>query len=429
MPWPSIADFTAAVQNPAVCFQGGDPELAAGQVGLHPARGTPLVYSGNFAAVYSVECSGGRKYAVRCFTREVKDQQERYGHLDDYLSGVRPDAFVRFQYHEQGIQIRGEWYPIVKMTWVEGRRLDRFVEDNLSRPEVILDICARWRGANGSLRGLGIAHNDLQHGNVMVQQDDALRLVDYDGIFLPRFQGEPSPELGHQHYQHPLRTADDYNDQVDNFPALVIYLSLLALSHDPGLWQRFYTQENLLLTKKDYADPANSQCFHALKSNPDATVRHLAGFLEECCSRPLEEVQDLESVLADAPSVTAASSVSAQAAGAGPPAPAAPVVSAPQPPTGLSYRSLLQGGQSPQPAPAATANSPTPVSVAPPQSTVASPVMTCPQCNLANPVELVYCDDEGCASVLYPGNRFCAYCGESIPVNGNYCPECGSRLV
>ena len=420
MPWPSIADFTAAVQNPAVCFQGGDPELAAGQVGLHPARGTPLVYSGNFAAVYPMECGGGRKYAVRCFTREVKDQQERYGHLDDYLSGVRPDAFVRFQYHERGIQIRGEWYPIVKMTWVEGRRLDRFVEDNLSRPEVILDICARWRGANGSLRGLGIAHNDLQHGNVMVQPDDALRLVDYDGIYLPNFQGEPSPELGHQHYQHPLRTADDYNDQVDNFPALVIYLSLLALSHDPGPWQRFYTQENLLLTKKDYADPANSECLHALKSNSDPTVRYLAGYLEECCSWPVDQVPDLESILADAPAVSATAPASTPTRSA----PAAPAA-------GVSYRSLLQGGQPPQPAPAGAPNSASPVNVAPPppQSVAAAPSMTCPQCNLANPVDLVYCDDEGCAAVLYPGNRFCAYCGERIPVNGNYCPECGSRLV
>ena len=419
MPWPSIADFTAAVQNPAVCFKDGDPELAAGQVGLHPARGVPLVYSGNFASVYPVECGGDRKYAVRCFTREVKDQQERYGHLDSYLQGVRPDAFVRFQYHEQGIQIRGEWYPIVKMTWVEGRRLDRFVEDNLSRPDVIRDICARWRGANGSLRGLGIAHNDLQHGNVMVRADETLRLVDYDGIFLPRFQGESSPELGHQHYQHPLRTDDDYNDRVDNFPALVIYLTLLALSHDPGLWQRFYTQENMLFEKKDYADPANSQCFLALKGNPDPTVRYLTGKLEEYCSLPLEQVPELEDILRAVPATPAAAAPPPpQPASSPSPAPAAPA--SPVAGGGSGYRSLLQMGQ---------ANAPPAPPPAAPQSTVASPVMLCPRCNLANSPELVYCDDEGCASVLYPGNRFCVHCGQSIPVNGNYCPECGSRLV
>ena len=214
MPWPSLADFTGAIQNPAVCFD--DPGLAGGQAELHPQRRTPLVYTGNFAAVYPVTC-GADKYAVRCFTREVKDQQERYSHLDNYLRGVRPDSFVSFQYRERGIKIRGEWYPIVTMTWVEGRRLDRFVEDNLSRPDRILDVCARWRGANGSLRGLKIAHNDLQHGNIMVQSDGTIRLVDYDSIFLPQFKGQPSPEGGHPQYQHPLRKMADYGEYVDNF--------------------------------------------------------------------------------------------------------------------------------------------------------------------------------------------------------------------
>ena len=125
--------------------------------------------------------------------------------------------------------------------------------------------------------------------------------MDYDGIFLPNFRGEPSPELGHQHYQHPNRTTDDYDDQVDNFPALVIYLSLLSLSYDPGLWRRFYTQENLLLSKSDYADPANSECFNALKGSLGATVRYLARYQEECCALPVNQVPELEKYFARCP--------------------------------------------------------------------------------------------------------------------------------
>ena len=158
-------------------------------------------------------------------------------------------------------------------------------------------MAARWRAVNGTLRGLGIAHNDLQHGNVMVQDQAALRLVDYDGIFLPRFQGEDSPELGHRHYQHPKRSAQDYHAGIDNFPSLVVYLSLLALRTDPRLWDRFYTQDNLLFTKDDFVDPANSDCFKVLKSSPDANVAELAVSLEELCARPLDQVPDLESVM------------------------------------------------------------------------------------------------------------------------------------
>ena len=175
---------------------------------------------------------------MRCFTREVRDQQQRYTQLDQYLSAARPDTFVRFQYLDRGIRVKGQWYPIVKMAWVEGERLDRFVERNLNAPDILRDMAARWRGANGSLRGLNIAHNDLQHGNVMVQRDDAIRLVDYDGIFLPRFHGEDSPELGHKNYQHPLRTIRDYDESIDNFPSLVLYLRLVGYQFQASIMVR-----------------------------------------------------------------------------------------------------------------------------------------------------------------------------------------------
>ena len=218
MPWPAYTAFSEAIQNPYLCFE--HPDLAQGEVVLTP-RKLPLMYSGNYACEYKVS-NGGRNHAVRCFTREVKDQEQRYGYLDEYLKKSRPPVFVRFEYLERGIRVKGDWYPIVKMSWVEGERLDKFVEDHLDSPDTLKDLAARWRGANASLRGLGIAHNDLQHGNVMVQEEDALRLVDYDGIFLPQFQGQSSPEVGHKHYQHPQRSAQDYHDRIDNFPALVV---------------------------------------------------------------------------------------------------------------------------------------------------------------------------------------------------------------
>ena len=293
MAWPSPVEFRDAVQNPVQCFE--TEALAQGTTAVTP-MGTPLVYSGNFACVFKVNI-GGRDVAVRCFTREVKDQQERYGHLSDYLKGVKPEAFVGFEYVERGIRVKGHWYPIVRMDWAEGDRLDKFVADHIDTPDVFLDLAARWRGVNGTLRGLKIAHNDLQHGNVMVHEHGPLRLVDYDGIFLPRFDGQPSPEIGHRHYQHPERSNQDYHEGIDNFPSLVVYLTLLALWADPQLWDRFYNQENMLFTRGDFADPAKSDCFVALKGSPDANVSRLAGVLEEFCARPVGEVPDLESVL------------------------------------------------------------------------------------------------------------------------------------
>ena len=396
MAWPGIPDFSDAVQNPGLCFE--DNDLVQGDVTV-THRGLPLVYSGNFACVYKVS-NGTREFAVRCFTREVNDQQHRYTQLDQYLSAARPDTFVRFQYLDRGIRVKGQWYPIVKMSWVEGERLDKFVEHNLNAPDILRDMAARWRGANGSLRGLNIAHNDLQHGNVMVQRDDAIRLVDYDGIFLPGFQGQNSPELGHKNYQHPLRTTRNYDERIDNFPSLVLYLSLLAISAEPQLWSKFYNQENLIFTKDDFAAPEDSKCFEELRNIRDANVAELATYLAELCYRPVEQVPDLESVLQGVPPT---------------PMPASPAVPMPaRPPAAESeYRKLIQTGQGS-------------ASVSP--TSVPNPVLTCPKCHRISSPELIYCAVETCAAVLHPGSRKCKACQSSVPAKAFFCAECGVSL-
>ena len=294
MPWPPLTAFSEAIQNPQVCFKG--TELEGGKVAVSP-RGMPLVYSGAFACVYKVSAEDGT-FAVRCFTREVKDQESRYSQLSDYLRAASPDSFVQFKYVERGISLKGDWYPIVKMDWVEGEPLNKFVESKLNEPDTLRGIAAKWRGrTTASLRGLNIAHNDLQHGNVMVQRDGDIRLVDYDGIFLPQFRGDPSPELGHKNYQHPLRSEQDYDGYIDNFPSLVIYLSLLALAADPDLWSLFYNEDNLLFTKDDYTDPDHSDLFLRLRNSPDESARSLTGYLHKCCSLQIEQVPDLETIL------------------------------------------------------------------------------------------------------------------------------------
>ena len=153
MPWPGITDFSDAIQQPGLCFAGTELEDATVAVS---GRGMPLVYSGAFACVYSVSV-GSQSFAVRCFTREVRDQQERYHELSDYLLDVLPPSFVHFEYAASGIRLRGEWYPVVKMEWVDGKILSGFVESNLGDPNALRRLAAQWRGGPAaSLAGSGL---------------------------------------------------------------------------------------------------------------------------------------------------------------------------------------------------------------------------------------------------------------------------------
>lgn len=164
MNWPDPADYQDAIRNPRICFQ--DSALRAGSVAL-TRQGLPRVASGNFASVYELR-NGTQRWAVRCFLRQVVDQQRHYALLSQHLTGRWLSSLAKFAYLSQGIRVRGQWYPIVKMEWVEGEPLHTFVMRHVHDAKTLLALAAQWRGLVNSLRGSRLAHGDLQHGNVLV---------------------------------------------------------------------------------------------------------------------------------------------------------------------------------------------------------------------------------------------------------------------
>src|SRR5438105_4350694 len=126
MAWPLATDYSSVIQNPAGCF--ADAELAVGQ----PATdllGLPFTYAGNFANVYKMECPGDQTWAIKCFTRPVADLQERYARISEHLEKNRRRFAVEFRYLEQGVKVKGAWYPLLKMRWVEGFTLNDFLRE------------------------------------------------------------------------------------------------------------------------------------------------------------------------------------------------------------------------------------------------------------------------------------------------------------
>src|SRR5579864_7410206 len=164
MPWPMSQDYNEAIQNPAQCF--ADPELRQGEAETNEL-GLPAPRSGNFADVYAV-VTGQRKWAVKCFTRQIPGLQERYQQISLHLAQHKPSFMVDFTFLEQGIRVRGDWYPILKMQWVEGATLNQFVKNNLSKPRLLDVLCQLWVKLSTRLRRVNIAHCDLQHGNVLM---------------------------------------------------------------------------------------------------------------------------------------------------------------------------------------------------------------------------------------------------------------------
>jgi hypothetical protein len=311
MNWPSHTDYQDSIQNPHICFE--DAELKESEVKCD-MLGLPKVMSGNFASVYSVKSSQGR-YAIRCFVRQVLGQQGRYARMSQQLLGLGLSSLVGFEYILRGIKVRNEWYPVVKMQWVEGLPLNQHLEEIFDKPDLLNDLAKKLRVVMKGLRDNQLAHGDLQHGNVMVTPDNEIRLVDYDGMYTPAFRGK-APELGHANFQHPRRTSDFYNEDLDNFGALVIHTSLLGLASDPTLFKDFYTGDNLLFLSSDYKNPGQSKLLKRLKENKDDKVKKLAELFERICLADVAKVPVYEDVMVALENGTMDTLISAIPAGA-----------------------------------------------------------------------------------------------------------------
>ena len=177
-------------------------------------QGRPCFSAGNSAAVFRIRL-GGRIRSLRCYLRPMRHLKEIYG-----------QRLLEKELYLHTSPETGVWVDTVLGDWIALVTDDR-------------------------------AHGDLKPENIIVGDDGTLCPIDFDASYLPAFAGEISPELGTAAYQHPARTAADFDERIDDYPAALISTALHALAEDPTLWDRYGSSDGLLYTPQRIAsDPA-----------------------------------------------------------------------------------------------------------------------------------------------------------------------------
>ena len=294
MSLPSIPEYSTSIKTPALVH----PTILAGG---HPVeKGVRLVkYSGGFCVVFPFETSSG-KYAIRCWHAEVSDAKKRTQIIAEALKASKLPYFVGFEYYEDGIMTPQGIQPIVIMDWVNAQALKKFLAENIKDSCRINTVAENFKSMVSELHRNNFSHGDLQHGNIMVRQDNSLVLVDYDSMYVPALKGMPDDIKGLVGYQHKSRWKNKYvTEKADYFSELVIYLSLKALAKYPELWEilNIENTETLLFTGDDLESFGNAQIFDILKqdSELEPLTNKLCEFLEK---DSLEDLQPLEDVFA-----------------------------------------------------------------------------------------------------------------------------------
>jgi len=213
--------------------------------------------------------------------------------ISDELSHVKTTYLTPIKYLENELFVDSKntsktEFPVLLMDWVEGMTLDKYIKMYVHRYQIAEDIDEMLESqrkavellANGyeldhlayqfSLLAIWLlqqpfAHGDLKPDNILVLNDGSLVLVDYDGMFVPAMRGQKARELGSPDFRHPLRNEDDFDEHIDDFPLSSILLSLLAISNEPSLLEKYGGDGRLLFSENDYRNIAESKVLDALK--------------------------------------------------------------------------------------------------------------------------------------------------------------------
>ncbi len=284
MNYPSRQDITIAVQNLKQSVL--DDELKNGTLQKLP-NGRVVTYSGGFSLVFPIDIESGR-YALRCWIGDIGNSEDRYAHIFKYLEQLNSNYFAKFKYVKNGIIVKGEKWPIIKMEWVKGMDLKSYIENNLTNPSQLEALAEKFLDLVKFLHQQKIAHGDLQHGNIIIDEQGKLRLIDYDSLFVAGLETYDDKIKGYPDYQHPNRKDNaKTNAKLDYFSELVIYLSIRILAKKPELWKKYNLgkrENQLYFDKEDYLNFTNSVKYKeviSLDKELDILLKELGRFCKE----------------------------------------------------------------------------------------------------------------------------------------------------
>ena len=264
MQYPLISEYVRAIQDAS-----SNLDKLAHLVPVLDDHGEPYRSSGAFAVVFKMKDEQtGKCYALKCFLEEQEGRAEAYRLIADELDCVDSSYVTSVKYLEKEIFVDSsceeDEFPVLLMDWVEGETMETYIANNYQDEYAMGMLCYRFCKLAAWLRSQPFAHGDIKPDNILVRPDGNLTLVDYDGMFVPAMKGQRSPTIGTKDFSHPLRTVDDFNENIDDFALASIALSLKAISLRPSLLDEYGGADRLLFSVEDYRDLSNSNVFVSL---------------------------------------------------------------------------------------------------------------------------------------------------------------------
>lgn len=264
------------------------------------ARGRLIAYTGGFSVVFPYRIANGEKWAFRCWHSDIKNSNKRYETIADAIKKANLSFLCEFQYIDKGINVEGNIYPTTRMRWIDGITIKDYICQNRNSKDLLIALAGNFLKMTQALHAQSLAHGDLQHGNILVDNNHQLYLVDYDSFYCPQLKGETDTVTGLADYQHPARISNkSVSKKLDYFSELIIYLSILAIAEDPSLVDTYKVADadRLLFSKEDFKDIKNAPIYKDICSLGNDFQDLLAVLEEYLVHQSIDDLVPFESYL------------------------------------------------------------------------------------------------------------------------------------
>jgi hypothetical protein len=237
-------------------------EIASGK-----KPGRPKSWAGNFAVVVPAEkiCNGNNEgnFALRFFLAKTPSHITQ---ITSFINNHPHPSLVGCKMYRSMLTMKdGEKVDMMEMDFVSGRTIDDWIKDVLAKgqQDMLSKLAEAIRESVNELVEIGFYHGDLSHSNIMIEDAQSglgiksrLKFIDYDSVLVSSVKNPPhTKETGHPNFQHPSRKASRFTMLEDvYFSSILIYVSLVALSASPKLWDKYHSKGDNIIFQNQKGD-------------------------------------------------------------------------------------------------------------------------------------------------------------------------------
>ena len=231
---------------------------------LKDQKGRLIAYAGGFSVVFPY-IRNNEKWGLRCWHADIGNVRKKFEITSKVMKNSGANYLCDFVYEEEGISINGHVYPTTRMRWIDGLSIKDYICKHKNSKNTMLKLADAFLLMAQDMHRNKFAHGDLQHGNIIVDENGNLFLIDYDSFYCPELEDKTDIIQGLKDYQHPLRKHNKITtEKIDYFSELIIYLSILAIAYNPSLIEKHQLEisERLLFKAEDFQDIKRSSIYN-----------------------------------------------------------------------------------------------------------------------------------------------------------------------